>query len=84
MALSVQMFMEAIHNDYFEMILNSFSINRDEMYNIANTNPIILAKRQLVAHAADSISVGGTVDPDTMEGKKKILHAVLINNIIQE
>jgi ribonucleoside-diphosphate reductase beta chain len=47
MALSVQMFMEAIHNDFFEMILNSFSLDRDAMYNRANTNPILLAKRQL-------------------------------------
>jgi len=84
MALSVQMFMEAIHNDFFEMILNSFSLDRDEMYNRANNNPILLAKRNLVAKAADSISTTGQVDPDTLEGKKAILHAVLINNIVQE
>lgn len=84
MALSVQMFMEAIHNDFFEMILNSFSLDRDEMYNRANNNPILLAKRELVSKAADSISTTGHVDPDTLEGKKAILHAVLINNIVQE
>ncbi len=83
MALSVQMFMEAIHNDFFEMILNSFSLDRDAMYNRANSNPILLAKRQLVASAADGISVGN-VDADSLEGKKKILMAVLINNIVQE
>jgi ribonucleoside-diphosphate reductase beta chain len=84
MALSVQMFMEAIHNDFFEMILNSFSLDRDEMYNRANNNSILLAKRNLVAKAADSISTTGHVNPDTLEGKKAILHAVLINNIVQE
>ncbi len=84
MALSVQMFMEAIHNDYFEMILNTFSLNRDEIYHIADTNPIISKKRHLVADAADSISTTGHVNPDTLEGKKSILHAVLINNIVQE
>lgn len=84
MALSVQMFMEAIHNDFFEMILNSFSLDREEMYNRANNNPVLLAKRELVSKAADSISTSGQVDPDTLEGKKAILHAVLINNIVQE
>ena len=84
MALSVQMFMEAIHNDYFEMILNTFSLDRQDIYRIADTNPIILKKRKLVANAADSISTTGRVDPDTLEWKKAILHAVLINNIVQE
>lgn len=84
MALSVQMFMEAIHNDFFEMILNSFTLDRDAMYSLANENPILLAKRNLVANAADAIANDGHVNPDTMEGKKKILHAVLINNIVQE
>ncbi len=84
MALSVQMFMEAIHNDYFEMILNTFSLDREEIYHIADTNPVIMKKRKLVANAADSISTTGHVDPDTLEGKKAILHAVLINNIVQE
>ena len=84
MALSVQMFMEAIHNDFFEMILNSFTLDRDAMYSLANSNPVLLEKRNLVAKAADSISTTGQVDPDTLEGKKKILHAVLINNIVQE
>lgn len=84
MALSVQMFMEAIHNDFFEMILNSFSIDREAMYKRANNDPILFAKRKLVAKAADDIAVGGHVNPDTLEGKKAILMAVLINNIIQE
>lgn len=84
MALSVQMFMEAIHNDFFEMILNSFTLDRDAMYRLANENPILLAKRNLVANAADAIANDGHVNPDSIEGKKKILHAVLINNIVQE
>lgn len=84
MAMSVQMFMEAIHNDFFEMILNSFTIDRDAMYRLASENPVLMAKRRLVADAADAISTTGHVDPDTLDGKKKILHAVLINNIVQE
>lgn len=84
MALTVQMFMEAIHNDFFEMVLNSFNMNRDELYNISDTNPVIAKKRAMVAKAADAINSRGNVDPDTLEGKKAILHAILINNILQE
>ena len=84
MALTVQMFMEAIHNDFFEMVLNSFNMNKEEMYKIAETNPLLLKKREIVAQAADRISSRGNVDPDTLEGKKAILYAVLVNNILQE
>ena len=84
MALSVQMFMEAIHNDYFEKVLNTFSMNKDDMYNIAERNDVIERKRALVAQAADRINARGDVDPDTLEGKKAILYAILVNNILQE
>ncbi len=84
MALSVQMFMEAIHNDYFEKVLNTFSMDKEQMYNIAATNSVIARKRKLVAQAADRINARGDVDPDTLEGKKAILYAILVNNILQE
>ena len=85
MGLSVQMFMEAIHNDFFEMVLNSFNMDQEAMYRHTETNPTLLKKRELVAWAADSISATyGDIDADTLEGKKAILHAILINNIIQE
>jgi ribonucleoside-diphosphate reductase beta chain len=54
------------------------------MYALANNNPILYAKRMLVAHAADQISINGAIDANTIQGKKSILHAVLINNIVQE
>lgn len=85
MAMTVQMFMEDIHSDFFEMILNSFSLDHEALYAIAENNPIIKQKQEMVAHYANAISVSnGGVDPDTLEGKRSILMAILINNIIQE
>lgn len=85
MAMTVQMFMEDIHSDFFEMILNTFNMNRDEIYNKSLTNPIMARKQDVVAKAANFISVSnGGVNPDTIEGKKAILHAILLSSIIQE
>lgn len=68
MAMTVQMFMEDIHSDFFEMILNTFNMNRDELYNKSTTNTIMKEKQEMVARAANFISVsGGGVDPDTLE-----------------
>lgn len=83
--MTVQMFMEDIHSDFFEMILNSFALDHEELYQIADKNPIIKEKQEMVAHYANAISVSQWwVDPDTIEGKKAILMAILINNVIQE
>lgn len=85
MALTVQMFMEDIHSDFFEMILQSFNMDRDSVYNRSSTHPIMKEKQEIVAKAANAISVSnGGVDPDSLEGKKQILNAILINNIVQE
>lgn len=85
MSMTVQMFMEDIHSDFFEMILNSFSLDHEKLYAIAEQSPIIRQKQEMVAHYANAISVSnGWVDPDTVEGKKAILMAILINNVIQE
>lgn len=85
MSMTVQMFMEDIHSDFFEMILNSFSLDHEKLYAIAEQNPTIKQKQEMVAHYANAISVSnGGVDPDTIDGKKAILMAILINNVIQE
>lgn len=85
MAMTVQMFMEDIHSDFFEIILNSFNLDHETLYKIADNNPIIKAKQEMVAHYANAICVSnGGVDPDTLEGKRAILMAILINNVIQE
>lgn len=85
-AMTAQMFMEDIHSDFFEMIINTFSMDRDAVYNMTTTNPLLAKKQQWVAHAADKISMsaGNAVNPDTVEGKKAILHAILLSSIIQE
>lgn len=85
MSMTVQMFMEDIHSDFFEMILNSFALDHETLYKIGDNNPIIKRKQEMVAHYANAISISnGGVDPDTIEGKKAILMAILINNVIQE
>lgn len=85
MAMTVQMFMEDIHSDFFEMILNSFNMDRDAVYNRSSTHPVMKEKQDIVAKAANAISISnGGVNPDTLEGKKQILNAILVNNIVQE
>ena len=85
MSMTAQMFMEDIHSDFFEIILNSFNLDHEELYKIADKNPIIKKKQEMVAKYANAISVSnGGVDPDTTDGKKAILMAILINNVIQE
>lgn len=86
-AMTVQMFMEDIHSDFFEVVLNTFQMDREKAYNMTTTHPLLQKKQDMVAEAANRISVGNGswwVDPDTLEWKKKILHAILINNIVQE
>jgi len=85
MAMTVQMFMEDIHSDFFEMVLQTFNMDRDALYNRSITHPIMKEKQEVIAKAANAISVSnGGVDPDTIEWKKKILNAIVINNIVQE
>lgn len=85
MSLTVQMFMEDIHSDFFEMILQSFNMDRDAIYNRSATHPVMKEKQEIVAKAANAISISnGGVDPDSIEGKKQILNAILVNNIVQE
>ena len=85
MAMTVQMFMEDIHSDFFEMILNSFEMDHEELYRIIETDPIIKHKHEMIAANADSISImNGGVDPASLEGKRKILLAILLNNIVLE
>lgn len=86
MSMTVQMFMEDVHSDFFEMVLNTFSMDREEMYEKARSNPLLREKQELVSKAADFISVSNVnrIDPDSVDGKKAILHAILLNSIIQE
>jgi len=83
MSFSTQMFMENIHSDFFEIILNSFEMDRKRIYNITLEDKLLNEKQELIIRAVDRITYG-KADPDTIEGKKQILTAILLNNIIQE
>jgi len=49
--------MEDIHSDFFEMIINTFSMDRDAVYNMTTTNSLLRKNQEWVAAAADVISV---------------------------
>ncbi|MDQ7055891.1 MAG: ribonucleotide-diphosphate reductase subunit beta [Persephonella sp.] len=83
MSFSTQMFMENIHSDFFEIILNTFEMDRKRIYNITLEDKLLKEKQELIIRAVDRITYG-KADPDTLEGKKQILTAILLNNIIQE
>lgn len=84
-AMTVQMFMEDIHSDFFEIILNTFQMDREKAYNLTSVHPLLKKKQDWVAQAANKISISnGGIDPDSKEGKKAILHAILLSSIIQE
>jgi len=83
MSFSTQMFVENIHSDFFEMVLNSFDMDRERIYNITLEDKFLKEKQEIVIRAVDRITYG-KVDPDTLDGKKQILTAILLNNIIQE
>jgi len=83
MSFSTQMFMENIHSDFFEIILNTFEMDRKRIYNITLEDKLLMEKQELIIRAVDRITYG-KADPDSLEGKKQILTAILLNNIIQE
>lgn len=83
--MTVQMFMESIHSDFFEAVLNTFQMDRDRLYKVADDNELLAKKQKIVADSADYISSqNDKIDPDSLSGKKAILYAILVNNIVQE
>ncbi len=83
MSFSTQLFMENIHSDFFEIVLQSFNMDREKMYKVAFDDPILKKKMDLIVEEIDNISYG-KIDPDTLQGRKDVLRAILINNIIME
>jgi len=83
MSFTAQMFMENIHSDFFEIILNTFDMDRKRVYNITLEDKLLMEKQELIIRAVDRITYG-KADPDSLEGKKQILTSILLNNIIQE
>lgn len=83
MSFSTQLFMENIHSDFFEIVLQSFNMDREKMYQVAFTDPILRKKQDLIVNEIDKISYG-KIDPETLQGKKDVLRAILLNNIVME
>ena len=83
MSFSTQLFMENIHSDFFEIVLQSFNMDREKMYRVAFDDPILKKKMDLIVNEIDRISYG-KIDPETLQGKKDVLRAILVNNIIME
>ncbi len=83
MSFSTQLFMENIHSDFFEIVLQSFGLDREKMYDVAFSDPILRKKQTLIVDEIDKIS-HGKIDPETLEGQKQVLRAIVLNNIILE
>lgn len=83
MSFSAQLFMESIHSDFFESVLQSFGMDHKAMYNIAFSDPFLLKKQSLIVEEIDKISYG-RIDPETLDGQKQVLRAILLNNIVLE
>src|SRR5699024_7747502 len=83
MSFSTQLFMENIHSDFFEIVLQSFDMDREKMYDVAFDDPYLRKKQSLIVEEIDKISYN-SLKPDTLEGQKQALRAILLNNIILE
>ncbi|MEX1212629.1 MAG: ribonucleotide-diphosphate reductase subunit beta [Balneolaceae bacterium] len=83
MSFSTQLFMENIHSDFFEIVLQSFNMDREQMYRVAFDDPVLKKKQDLIVEEIDKISYG-KIDPETLQGKKDVLRAILLNNIVLE
>lgn len=83
MSFSTQLFMENIHSDFFEIVLNTFNMDREKMYQVAFKDPVLKKKQDLIVEEIDKISYG-KIDPETLQGKKDVLRAILLNNIVME
>jgi ribonucleoside-diphosphate reductase beta chain len=83
MSFSTQIFMENIHSDFFDILMQSFDMDRDALYHITQDNAILKEKQELVIRQVDKITYG-KVDPYSLDGKKQILKCILLNNIVQE
>jgi ribonucleoside-diphosphate reductase beta chain len=83
MSFSTQLFMENIHSDFFEIVLQTFNMDREKMYRVAFNDPVLKKKQDLIVGEIDKISYG-KIDPETLQGKKDVLRAILLNNIVME
>jgi ribonucleoside-diphosphate reductase beta chain len=83
MSFSTQLFMENIHSDFFESVLQSFGMDHERIYDVAFSDPFLRKKQSLIVEEIDQISYG-RIDPETLAGQKQVLRAILLNNIVLE
>src|SRR5690625_6851484 len=83
MSLSTHLFMKHIHSDFFEIVHQTFNMDREKMYRVAFDDPILKKKQDLIVEEIDKISYG-KINPETLQGKKDILRAISLNNIVME
>jgi len=83
MSFTTQMFVENIHSDFFESIMQSFAMDRDKLYRITQTDPLLYKKQDIIIREVDKLTYGKG-DPYTVAGRKMILKSILLNNIVME
>ena len=57
MSFSTQIFMENIHSDFFDILMQSFEMDRDRLYRITRDNQILNQKQELVIKEVDKITL---------------------------
>ena len=83
MSFTTQMFVENIHSDFFESVMNTFEMDRSKMYKITQTDPLLREKQDIVIREVDKLTYGKG-DPYSLEGRKQIIKSILLNNIVME
>ncbi|MBN2414152.1 ribonucleotide-diphosphate reductase subunit beta [candidate division KSB1 bacterium] len=83
MSYTTQMFVENIHSDFFEIIMQTFEMDRDKLYRITQTDKLLYEKQDIIIREVDKLTYGKG-DPYTVEGRKQILKSILLNNIVME
>src|SRR5690625_4721285 len=77
MSFSTQQFMENIHSDFFEIVLQTFNMDREKIYRVAFDDPILRKKQDLIVeerseeHTSELQSRGHLVCRLLLEKKKQ-------------
>src|SRR5690625_5604345 len=58
MSFSTQLFMENIHSDFFEIVLQTFNMDREKIYRVAIDDTILRKKQELILEEIDMIRYG--------------------------
>lgn len=81
--LAKQMFEEANHCVSFEYVLETFPINRDEVFNLHINTPSMFAKESFISKYLKRMTEE-TLDIETTDGKKDFVRNLVATNIVME